>query len=80
MITLRALRRADMACWFSGAIIRSRLDIWYQLGLCLHAGSLMLSPKVPASGAFWVTPMTKPSSSGRSWQKLSWNLSGLSHR
>jgi hypothetical protein len=74
------LHLAAMAFWFSGAIMRSWRDSWYQLGLCFHAGSLTASPKVLASGAFWVTAITRPSSALRSWQKLSWNLSARSHR
>ena len=37
----------------------------------------VLSPNVDPTGAFCVTAITSASSSDRSWQKLSWNLSCL---
>ena len=60
--------------------MRSSLEIWYQDGFFFHAGAVTLSAKVLASGAFCVTAMTSASSAVRSWQKLSWNLSGLIQR
>ncbi len=72
--------RAAIRSWFSGAIMRSALEIWYQEGLLFQAGLPMVSPKVLASGAFWVMLMTSPSSAARSWQKLSWNLSAFTQR
>lgn len=45
--------RAAIRSWFSGAIMRSALEIWYQEGLLFQAGLPMASPKVLASGAFW---------------------------
>jgi protein gp37 len=39
--------------------------------LDFHAGTVTVFENVPSSGAFWVTPITKPSSGVKSWQKLS---------
>ena len=39
VMTLRASIRADIRCWFSGAIIRSSLEIWYHDGFARHAGA-----------------------------------------
>src|ERR1700733_11095202 len=72
--------RADIHFWMSAGSIRSSLEIWYQDGFDFHAGTVTLFENVPRSGAFWVTPITRPSSGVRSWQKLSWNLSCLIQR
>jgi hypothetical protein len=64
-----------MRRWLSGSIIRSSVDTWYHDGLVRHAGSDASAANVTPSGAFCVTAMTSASSSGRSWQKLSWNRS-----
>lgn len=60
--------------------MRSSVDTWYDVGLTRQAGAVTVSPNVEVRGAFWVTAMTKASSAGRSWHKLSWNLSCLIHR
>ncbi|MNT70075.1 hypothetical protein D3C72_2084310 [compost metagenome] len=79
-MTFFAPRRTDMRSWFTGEIMRSSLEIWYHDGFFFQAGAVMVSPKVLASGAFCVRPITRPSSALRSWQKLSWYFSGITHR
>src|SRR6516165_11484312 len=57
--------------------MRSAADTWYQDGLTFHAVVVTGSVNVEARGAFCVTAITSASSAGRSWQKLSPNLSCL---
>src|SRR5690242_17487670 len=59
--------------------MRSSVETWYQVGFLFHAGSVTVSANVEPTGAFWVTAMTSAWSAGRSWQKLSRNLSWAIH-
>jgi hypothetical protein len=80
LMTFLAPRRPDIHSWFAGAIIRSSLEIWYHEGFLFQAGAVSGFSKVLATGAFWVTAMTRASLAVRSWQKLAWNLSDLTQR
>lgn len=79
-MVLRGFMRSAMRRSLSGWIMRSLVEIWYQLGFARQASAVTSSPNVDASGAFCVTAMTSASSADRSWAKLSWNLSCLTHR
>src|SRR4051812_32924240 len=78
-IVSRGCMRCAIRRWLSGWIILSSVETWYQVGFLFHAGSVTVSAKVEPTGAFWVTAMTSASSAGRSWQKVSRNLSGGIH-
>src|SRR4051795_8684101 len=78
-IVLRGVMRCAIRRWLSGRIILSSVETWYQVGFLFHAGSVTVSAKVEPTGAFWVIAMTSASSAGRSWQKVSRNLSGGIH-
>src|SRR4051812_47185913 len=78
-IVSRGCMRCAIRRWLSGWIILSSVETWYQVGFLFHAVSVTVSAKVEPTGAFWVTAMTSASSAGRSWQKVSRNLSGGIH-
>ncbi len=61
--TLRALVRADLRCRFSGAIIRSALEIGYHDGFTRHAGSPIVDANLPTSA--WTARHATPPRRGR---------------
>jgi hypothetical protein len=76
-VVLQGFMRSATPRSLSEWITRSLVETWYEVGFFVHAGSETALPKVNPTGAFCVAAITSASSTGRSWQKLSWNLSCL---
>src|SRR2546426_9134938 len=53
----RGTARLDMACWASGGIPLSSVAMRYQLGLALHAGSLILPLRAATPHGTWESAM-----------------------
>src|SRR6266480_6339999 len=66
--------RLDMARWASGGIILSSVAIRYQLGLALHAGSLILPLRAATPHGTWESAMNAAFSASTSPAKEAGNL------
>src|SRR6202521_4371633 len=66
--------RLDMAGWASGGIILSSVAIRYQLGLALHAGSLIAPLMAPMPHGTWESAMNVAFSASTSAAKEAGNF------
>src|SRR6266513_3734020 len=72
--------RLDMKRWASGGIILSSVAIRYQLGLALHAGSLILPLRAATPHGTWESAMNAAFSASTSPAKAAGNFARSSNR
>src|SRR5467141_1183301 len=63
-----------MTRWAGGGIILSSVDTRYQLGLVLHAGSVIVPASAPTPHGTWELAMNAAVSTSTSAAKEKWNL------
>src|SRR5713226_4778884 len=73
--TTVAPARLDIARWASGGIILSSVAIRYQLGLALHAGSLIVPLRAATPHGTWESAMNAAFSASTSAAKEAGNFS-----